>query len=136
VFNLLIGNGNNCFLVGGQGRRNILVAGGSAVTLLGGDQEDLLIAGSTSYDTEAGLVSWQQIAAYWAGSDDFATRVANLLSGTGVPILGPTMGSGTVFGNGGGSNLLGNGGLALIFSDGLDSISSFAAGSQQVSITP
>jgi hypothetical protein len=135
VYNLLIGNGGG-YLAGGTGRRNILVAGGSASTLVGGDGEDLLIAGSTTYDTEAGLVSWQAIAAYWAGSDDFGTRMANLLAGNGVPILDPTAGSGTVVGNGGGSTLMGNGGLALIFSNGLDSIGNFDGNSQQVAITP
>jgi hypothetical protein len=112
------------------------VAGGAASALTGGDGEDLLIAGSTTYDTEAGLVSWQAIAAYWAGTDDFGTRVSNLLAGTGVPILDPTPATGTVVGNGGGNTLLGNGGMALIFSDGADSISNFASGSQQVTITP
>jgi hypothetical protein len=135
VYNLLIGAGGN-YLQGGTGRRNILVAGGSASTLVAGDGEDLLIAGSTTWDTEAGLVSWQAIAAYWAGSDDFGTRMANLLAGNGVPILDPTAGTGTVVGNGGGNTLMGNGGVALIFSDGLDSISNFADGSQQVGITP
>jgi hypothetical protein len=115
AYNLLIGNGGNV-LTGGTGRRNILVAGGTASTLNGGDQDDLLIAGSTAYDTEAGLVSWQAIAAYWAGADDYPTRVANLTSGTGVPLLDAT----TVFGNGGGNFMNGNGELALIYSDGLD----------------
>jgi hypothetical protein len=114
-YNVLIGNGGNV-LTGGTGRRNILVAGGSASTLIGGDQDDLLIGGSTAYDTEAGLVSWQAIAAYWAGPDDYLTRVANLTSGAGVPLLDAT----TVFGNGGGNTMIGNGELALIFSDGLD----------------
>jgi hypothetical protein len=115
AYNLLIGNGGNV-LTGGFGRRNVLVAGGTASTLNGGDQDDLLIGGSTAYDTEAGLVSWQAIAAYWAGTDDYSTRVANLTSGTGVPLLDAT----TVFGNGGGSTINGNGELALIYSDGLD----------------
>jgi hypothetical protein len=135
VYNLLIGNGGD-YLAGGTGRRNILVAGGSASTLVAGDGEDLLIAGSTTYDTEAGLVSWQAIAAYWAGSDDFGTRMANLLAGNGVPILDPTAGTGTVVGNGGGNTLQENGGVALVFSDGLDTLINFPVGTQQVAITP
>jgi hypothetical protein len=132
-YNLLVGNGGN-YLQGGTGRRNILVAGGAASTLVGGDNEDLLIAGSTAYDTEATLGDWQAIAAYWTGSDDFGTRVGNLLSGSGVPILDPTS---NVFGNGGGNTLTGNGALALIFSDGLDTISGFDPGSPQpVPINP
>ena len=131
LFNLLIGNGGN-ILNGGLGRRNILVAGASASTLHGGDGEDLLIGGSTAYDTEAGLSSWQQIAVYWAGSDDYATRVASLTSGSGVPLLDASV----VTGNGGGNSLSGNGALALLYSDGLDAIAGFDWGSQQVLIGP
>jgi hypothetical protein len=141
VYNLLIGAGSDT-LTGGVGRRNILVAGTKASTLNAGDGEDLLIAGSTSYDTEVGLSHWQLIAAYWASSDDFATRVANLMTGSGVingssvPVLDPTAGTGTVIGNGGGNTLNGNGALALFYSDGSDTITGFDPGSQQVPITP
>jgi hypothetical protein len=135
VYNLLIGNGG-AYLQGGTGRRNILVAGGSISTLVGGDGEDLLIAGTTSYDSQAGLANWQAIAAYWAGPDDFATRAANLLGGSGVPALDPTPGTGTVTGNGGGNILTGNGGRALIFNDGLNAISGFDPSWQEVTITP
>jgi hypothetical protein len=134
-YNLLIGNGG-ATLQGGLGRRNILVAGGSASTLIGGDGEDLIIAGSTSYDTNPALTEWQAIAAYWTGSDPFATRVSNLLSGTGVPILDPTAGTGTVFGNGGGNTINGNGGVAAIFTDGADTISGFDPSSQMITIIP
>jgi hypothetical protein len=131
AFNLLIGNGGGT-LTGGIGRRNILVAGSSAATLIAGDQEDLLIGGTTAYDTESGLTTWLQIATYWAGSDDFATRVANLTSGTGVPLLDATK----VTGNGGGNTFTGNGALALIFSDGLDTITNFDPNSQTITINP
>jgi hypothetical protein len=130
-YNLLIGNGGNT-LTGGFGRRNILVAGGSASTLNAGDGEDLLIGGSTMYDIEAGLTSWLQIAAYWAGTDDFFTRVANLTTGNGVPLLDAT----TVTGNGGGNTMNGNGNLALIYSDGMDNISGFDPNSPIIPITP
>jgi DNA-binding beta-propeller fold protein YncE len=131
TYNLLIGAGGN-ILLGGTGRRNLLVAGGSASILLAGDNEDLLIAGSTSYDGDAALANWLQIAAYWAGSDDFLTRAANLASGTGVPLLDATI----VTGNGGGNVLAGYGRLALIFSDGLDTITGFDPSSLQVTIGP
>jgi hypothetical protein len=134
-FDLLIGNGGNV-LTGGLGRRNILVAGASSSTLIGGDGEDLIIAGTTSYDTEATLANWQTIAAYWTGADPFATRVSNLQTGSGVPILDPTAGTGNVFGNGGNNVVTGNGALALIFTDGADTISGFDPLSQQVPITP
>jgi hypothetical protein len=133
LYDLLIGNGGN-FLQGGTGRRNLLVAGASPSTLIGGDGEDLLIAGSTSYDGEPTLANWTAIAGYWTSADPFATRVANLLSGSGVPLLDPT----TVTGNGGGGTLTGNGGLALIYADTLDQggISGFDPASQLVTITP
>jgi hypothetical protein len=130
-YNLLIGNGGNT-LVGGSGRRNLLVAGGSASVLNAGDQEDLLIGGATLYDTGAGLTSWLQVAAYWAGSDDFWTRVSNLTTGTGVPLLDAT----TVTGNGGGNTMAGTGELALLYSDGLDNIVGFDPASPVVPITP
>jgi len=131
LYNLLIGNGGN-MLWGGIGRRNILVAGGSASTLIGGDSDDLLIGGTTIYDTDPALASWLQIAAYWAGTDDYFTRVGNLTTGSGVPLLDAT----TVTGNNGGNTFLGNGALALIYSDGIDSISNFDPNSQTVAITP
>jgi hypothetical protein len=135
LYNLLIGNGGGVTLTGGTGRRNILVAGASAATLNGGTQDDLLIGGTTSYDTEAGLVSWQAVAAYWAGAnntDDFGTRVSNLESDNGVPLLDAT----TVTGNGGGNTMTGLGELALIYTDGADTISGFDPNSQTYTITP
>jgi hypothetical protein len=131
LYNLLIGAGGNV-LTGGTGRRNILVAGGSASTLIGGTQDDLLIGGTTIYDTEVGLTSWQQIAAYWAGTDPFNTRVNNLENGNGVPLLDAT----TVTGNGGSNTMTGSNELALIYSDGLDTISGFNPSSQTVTISP
>jgi hypothetical protein len=131
TYNLLIGNGGNV-LTGGTGRRNILVAGGSASTLNGGDQDDLLIAGSTVYDSDPTMAAWSQIAAEWASSDEFATRVMNLSTGNGVPLLDPT----TVFGNGGGNTLNGNCEWAWIFTDNLDTISCFDANSVTTQINP
>jgi hypothetical protein len=131
LYNLLIGAGGNV-LTGGTGRRNILVAGGAASTLNGGTQDDLLIGGTTAYDTEAGLVSWQAIAAYWAGTDDDNTRVNNLETGNGAPLLDAT----TVTGNGGGNTMNGLGELALIYTDGNDTITGFDPGSQLYPITP
>jgi hypothetical protein len=108
VYNILVGNGGNV-LTGGDGRRNLLIAGASASTLIGGNDDDILIGGTTAYDTEAGMVSLQAIMDYWSNtSDDYAARVANLLSGNGVPLLDATM----VTNNGGGNTLMGNQGGA------------------------
>jgi len=94
---------------GGDGRSNLLIAGTAASTLIGGNGDDILIGGTTAYDTEAGLASLNAIMAYWSGTaDDYATRVSNLTSGNGVPLLDAT----TVANNGGGNTLLGhNGGV-------------------------
>jgi hypothetical protein len=130
-YNVLIGNGGNV-LTGGFGRRSILVAGGSPSTLNAGDNEDLLIGGTTIYDTEASLASWQAIGSYWAGTDDYFTRMSNLMNGNGVPLLDAT----TVTGNGGGNTINGDGALALIYSDGFDTINGFDPNSQTVPINP
>jgi hypothetical protein len=79
-YNILVGNGGN-ILTGGNGRRNLLIAGVTASQLFGGNDDDILIGGTTAYDKEAGLVSLQAIMAYWTGGDLYATRVANLSSG-------------------------------------------------------
>jgi hypothetical protein len=108
VYNILVGNGGNV-LTGGDGRRNLLIAGATPSTLIGGNQDDILIGGTTAYDQEAGLTSLNAIMAYWSGTaDDYATRVANLLSGTGVPLLDATK----VTNNGGGNTLTGHHGGA------------------------
>jgi hypothetical protein len=108
VYNILIGNGGNV-LTGGDGRRNLLIAGATASTLVGGNDDDILIGGTTAYDTEAGLASLQAIMNYWSSTtDDYATRVGNLLSGTGVLLLDATV----VHNNGGDNTLMGNHGGA------------------------
>jgi murein DD-endopeptidase MepM/ murein hydrolase activator NlpD len=108
-YNLLVGAGGN-YLQGGTGRRNILIAGYAAGTLVGGDDEDLLIGGSTTYDTD--LASLLAIAAEWARADeDYDTRVFNLSTGADVPLLDAT----TVFGNGGGNGLYGGAGRDWFF---------------------
>ena len=108
VYNILVGNGGNV-LTGGDGRRNLLIAGASASTLVGGNDDDIVIGGTTAYDAEAGLASLQAIMNYWSNTaDDYATRVANLMSGNGVPLLDATM----VTNNGGGNTMMGNHGGA------------------------
>ena len=107
-YNILVGNGGN-YLQGGNGRRNLLVAGGSASTLIGGNDDDILIGGITAYDGEADMHSFVAIMSYWAGTtDDYFTRVNNLTTGNGVPLLDATK----VFNNGGGNTMLGNNGGA------------------------
>jgi hypothetical protein len=114
VYNILVGNGGNV-LTGGNGRRNLLIAGASASTLQGGDDDDLLIGGTTAYDME--VASLLAIMDYWSGtSDDYSTRVSNLLAGNGVPQLDPA----TVTSNGGGNTLMGGPSLDVYYGNGTD----------------
>jgi hypothetical protein len=113
VYNILIGAGT-VTLQGGTGRRNLLIAGGGSGTLLGGDDQDILIGGTTAYDTEAGLATLNAVMADWSNTaEDYATRVANaeaVLDG------GP---GGTVVGNGNGNTLTGGGMPALFYGSSL-----------------
>jgi hypothetical protein len=114
IYNILVGNGGNT-LIGGDGRRNLLIAGASPSTLQGGSDDDLLIGGTTAYDQNPdALVA---IMDYWSGtSDDYATRVSNLFSGNGVPLLDPS----TVTSNGGSNTLIGGVGLNLYYGNSSD----------------
>jgi hypothetical protein len=81
--------------------------------LSGGEGDDLLIGGNTAYDQ----ASLQAISIYWSGGDDYATRVAKITSGTGVPALNAS----TVSDNAGVNTLTGGTELDLFFGDsGLD----------------
>ena len=120
---ILVGNGGNV-LTGGAGR-DLLIAGAScwresnsgciagalASSLNGGDDEDILIGGTTDYDRNA--ASLRAIMAEWTSSNDYAARVANLRNGTnGAPILNAT----TVRSNGG-NTLNGNAGRDFFFAN-------------------
>jgi hypothetical protein len=108
IYNILVGNGGNT-LTGGDGRRNLLIAGASHSVLQGGNDDDILIGGTTAYDLESDQHDLIAIMAYWSGtSDDYNTRVGNLLSGNGVPLLDATM----VTNNGGNNTLTGHHGGA------------------------
>jgi len=113
--NILVGDGGNV-LTGGTGR-SLLIAGATASTLVGGGADSILVGGTTAYDLD--LASLQFIMDYWAQSDDYNTRVANLTSGNVVPLLDGT----TVTGNGGGNLLQGGPGLDLFYGNmALDTI--------------
>jgi hypothetical protein len=108
VYNILVGNGGNV-LTGGDGRRNLLIAGATPSTLIGGNDDDILIGGTTNYDQESDQHSLRAIMDYWSTTADlYDTRVANLLSGTGVPLLDATI----VTSNNGGNTLTGHHGGA------------------------
>jgi hypothetical protein len=79
-----------------------------------------------TYDTEADMASLQAIMAYWTGADDYATRVANLTRGNGVPLFDAT----TVHGNG--ARQAGRGGLHR----GVSARRSVSEGPRTGAITP
>jgi hypothetical protein len=109
LFNIFVGTGGNVF-TGGNGRRNLMIAGASASNLTGGNDDDILIGVTTAYDTDIGSLT--AIMAEWTRTDeDYTTRVDNLLSGTNAPLLDAT----TVTGNGGGNTLTGAGGHNLYY---------------------
>jgi hypothetical protein len=111
-YNLLVGNGGNT-LVGGNGRRNILIAGSSASILHGGDGDDLLVGGRTTYDNNPTALA--AVVAEWTRTDKtYAERVANLLSGGGLN-GSYLLNSSSVFSNWGWNTLLGKTGLDLFF---------------------
>jgi Ca2+-binding RTX toxin-like protein len=105
---IVVGSGDNV-LVGGAGR-DLLIAGATYSVLDGGDGEDLLIGGTTAHDADDAALA--AIRDYWAGEDDHATRVANLTTGNGVPLLDAT----TVTSHGG-TALTGGDGLDLFFAN-------------------
>ncbi len=102
--NILVGDGTQDSITGGTGR-NLLISGGGSGTLTGGGAGDILIGGITAYDQDPDSLA--AILAYWAGStDDYATRVANLRQGNGVPQLEAGI---SVFDGGAANTLTGNG---------------------------
>jgi hypothetical protein len=115
---ILVGNGGNVLSAGGG--RNLLIAGPTASTLVGGSGEDILIGGTTDYDQNAAALA--AILNEWADPNlDYATRVANLIAGNGVPALTgkssvDQMGNNpTVRSNGGGNALTGGDGFDFFF---------------------
>jgi hypothetical protein len=107
---ILVGKGGN--VLDGNGGRDLLIAGSAAGTLIGGDGEDILIGGTTDYDQDTAALA--AILAAWTDPNlDYATRVANLSAGTGVPVLNAT----TAHANGGGNTLTGGAGLDLFLGD-------------------
>jgi hypothetical protein len=110
VYNILVGNGG--VLRGGNGRRNLLVAGPAGATLIGGDGEDVLIGGTTAYDQQTSSAALTVVMNEWTRTDlSYASRVARLRQGRGIPPLAAT----TVTANSAGNLLQGGAGLDLFF---------------------
>ncbi len=84
------GSGNDV-LIGGPGKNtlsdtgtgfNILIGGGGGDTLTG-NGNDILISGTTSYDsnTSANIAALDAILAEWSSSDSYSTRISKIMAG-------------------------------------------------------
>jgi hypothetical protein len=80
---LIVGDANPNVLVGGTGR-NIIIGGGGGDTIRGGGGDNILIAGTTAYDTDPALAGLNAIFTEWASSHDLATRRQNIQVGGGL----------------------------------------------------
>jgi hypothetical protein len=126
VNNLVVngGDGNNTIVVQGAfpgisitlaagDGRNLFIAGSAPVTIQGGAGDNILIGGSTQWDSD--MTALAAIMAEWTRTDaDYGQRVNDLLNGGGLN-GSYVLNASTVTGNGGGNTLLGNGGLNLYF---------------------
>jgi hypothetical protein len=103
-YNILVGAEGNV-LTGGDGRRNLLIAGVTASTLQGGNDDDILIGGTTAWDLD--LVALRAVMAEWTSTASYSVRADHLTNGGGL--VGPYLLNGfTVSGNGGGNTLIGH----------------------------
>lgn len=77
---VLVGNSGNDTLLGGIGR-DILIGGMGLDTLDGGGDDDILIAGRTSHDSNE--VNLNDLRLGWTSAGDYITRVTQLRAGVG-----------------------------------------------------
>jgi len=86
------GSGNDV-LIGGSGKdtltdtgtgHNILI-GGAGVDTLTGNGNDILISGTTNYDsnTSANIAALDAVLAEWSSSDSYSLRISKIMSGVG-----------------------------------------------------
>jgi uncharacterized delta-60 repeat protein len=104
--NVLIGDGSGNTLVGGAGRSLIIGHGNDRLVSNGG--QDILIAGSTSYDSDE--VALAAIMAEWTSSDSLAARIANLTDNTASSLFSASRKNGNYF-------LLNSGPNQTVYSD-------------------
>jgi hypothetical protein len=80
--NILIGGPGTDTLSDTSSGHNILIGGGGVDTIKGNGQ-DILISGTTSYDsnTSAHLAALEAILAEWASSDPYDTKISKISSG-------------------------------------------------------
>src|SRR5262249_37205548 len=79
---ILVGDTSANVLVGGTGR-NLIIGGAGADQLFGGGDENILIAGSTAFDSDPAALA--AVMAEWTRTDlPYADRVGHLLYGGGA----------------------------------------------------
>ena len=80
--NVLVGNGGNDTLIGNRGR-DLLIGGTGLDTISGGDEEDILIAGRTTSDSNPANLAI--LLTGWQATTSYSARVAKLRAGVGSP---------------------------------------------------
>jgi hypothetical protein len=83
--NILIGNGADDTLTDNGSGYNILIGAGAGGDTITGNGNDILISGTTSYDsdTSANIAALDAILAEWTSSDSYMTRINKIMSGVG-----------------------------------------------------
>ena len=83
--NILIGNGSADTLTDNGTGRNILIGGGAGGDLLTGNGNDILVSGTTKYDsnTAANITALDAILAEWTSADSYAIEISKIMSGVG-----------------------------------------------------
>jgi len=79
---LIVGDANANVLKGGTGR-NVIISGGGADSVTSGGGDNLLIAGTTAYDSDPTLTALDAIFAEWTSSDPLGKRMHDVLFGGG-----------------------------------------------------
>ena len=78
---MCLGGAGDDLVMGDQGR-DILIGGVGADRISGNADEDILIAGYTSYDNN--VTALLAIQTEWISANSYATRTANIVAGTGL----------------------------------------------------
>ena len=84
--NILIGNGARDTLTDNGTGGNILIGAGAGGDTITGNGNDILISGTTKYDsdTAAHIAALDAILAEWTSADNYATRISKITSGVGT----------------------------------------------------
>jgi Ca2+-binding RTX toxin-like protein len=130
----LLGDAPGDLLYGGAGRNILIGTGGDRLVSNGG--QDVLLAGSTAFDSDE--VALAAILAEWSSADSLAVRVANLTGNTASPYFSATRLNGnyflldggpdqTVSNDSGADTLVAGSGPGLVFAGSADKVSGLTA---------